>query len=130
MNTKTIVQVIWYLTIWIAMVPTNPFSYACTGFMMTDGKVVLVGNNEDYKVPYTRVWFVPAEKEQYGRIYFGYDNWSPQGGMNDQGLFFDYFFVKNMKIKQSKEKVVTQVFHKRPTHSVRYKLPNHFPCLS
>jgi hypothetical protein len=65
--------------------------------MMTDGQRVLVGNNEDSKIPYTRVWFVPAEKDQFGRVYFGYDNWIPQGGMNDQGLFFDYFYNKIKK---------------------------------
>jgi hypothetical protein len=77
---------------------------ACTAFMMSDGENVFVGNNEDYKIPYTRVWFFPAENEQYGRVYFGYDNWSPQGGMNDQGLFFDFFAVKKLDIKRSKEK--------------------------
>jgi hypothetical protein len=78
--------------------------HACTAFMMSDGKSVLVGNNEDYNIPYTRVWFVPAEKGQYGRIYFGYDNWSPQGGMNDQGLFFDFFATKPLEVKLSKDK--------------------------
>ncbi|MDX1285990.1 MAG: hypothetical protein R3182_13305, partial [Draconibacterium sp.] len=63
-----------------------------------------VGNNEDYKIPYTRVWFIPAESGRFGRVYFGYDNWSPQGGMNDQGLFFDYFAVKKIEFKQSGEK--------------------------
>jgi len=86
------------------MVLTHPLVYACTAFMMSDGESVLVGNNEDYKIPYTRVWFVPAENEQYGRVYFGYDNWSPQGGMNDQGLFFDFFATKKLEIKLSKEK--------------------------
>jgi len=51
--------------------------------MMSDGQRVLVGNNEDYNIPHTRVWFIPAENGHYGRVYFGYDNWSPQGGMND-----------------------------------------------
>jgi hypothetical protein len=72
--------------------------------MMSDGENVLVGNNEDSKIPYTRVWFIPAENGQFGRVYFGYDNWTPQGGMNDQGLFFDYFSVQKLKIKQSKDK--------------------------
>lgn len=80
-----------------AHLPAN----ACTAFMMSDGEKVLVGNNEDYKIPYTRVWFVPAENERYGRVYFGYDNWSPQGGMNDRGLFFDGFMTKKQKIKLS-----------------------------
>ena len=86
------------------MIPTNPSIYACTAFMMSDGENVLVGNNEDSKIPYTRVWFIPAENGRFGRVYFGYDNWSPQGGMNDQGLFFDYFSVKKLEIKQSREK--------------------------
>ena len=77
---------------------------ACTAFMMSDGDKVLVGNNEDYNIPYTRVWFIPAENGQYGRVYFGYDNWSPQGGMNDQGLFFDFFATKPLEVKLSKEK--------------------------
>ena len=71
--------------------------YACTAFMMTVGEKVFVGNNEDYKIKYTRVWFVPSGNERYGRVYFGYDNWSPQGGMNDQGLFFDFFATKKLK---------------------------------
>jgi hypothetical protein len=88
----------------IVAVVANPMAYACTAFMMTDGEVVLVGNNEDYKVPYTRVWFIPADNGSFGRVYFGYDNWSPQGGMNDQGLFFDYFSVPKLKIKKSSDK--------------------------
>ncbi|UCH22647.1 MAG: hypothetical protein JSU83_05330 [Deltaproteobacteria bacterium] len=89
--------------LFLSMINLSPAD-ACTAFMISDGENVLVGNNEDYKIPYTRVWFVPAENEQYGRVYFGYDNWSPQGGMNDQGLFFDFFATKKLEIKLSKEK--------------------------
>ena len=104
MNTKLIVQVIFFLATCIVLVLTTPSAYACTAFMMGDGEKVLVGNNEDSKIPYTRVWFIPAENGRFGRVYFGYDNWSPQGGMNDQGLFFDYFAVKKLEIKQTREK--------------------------
>jgi len=104
MYTTLNMRVSLFLAIWIVTILTNPLAYACTAFMMSDGVRVLVGNNEDYKVPYTRVWFIPAEKGQYGRVYFGYDNWSPQGGMNDQGLFFDFFAVKKIEVKQSREK--------------------------
>jgi hypothetical protein len=75
----------------------HTMAMACTAFMMAEGDVVLVGNNEDSKIPYTRVWFIPAEKDRFGRVYFGYDNWYPQGGMNDQGLFFDYFSLYSCK---------------------------------
>lgn len=77
---------------------------ACTAFMMSDGDEVFVGNNEDYTIPYTRVWFIPPENGQFGRVYFGYENWSPQGGMNDQGLFFDFFATKPFEIESSKDK--------------------------
>ena len=70
---------------------------ACTAFMMSDGESVLVGNNEDYKIPYTRVWFVPAENKRYGRVYFGYDNWSPQGGMKIKAYSSIFLRPRNWK---------------------------------
>ena len=104
MNVKLNMRLALFWATWIVVILAHPLAYACTAFMMSDGESVLVGNNEDYKIPYTRVWFVPAENERYGRVYFGYDNWSPQGGMNDQGLFFDFFLTKKLEIKLSKEK--------------------------
>ena len=77
---------------------------ACTAFMMDDGGRVLVGNNEDYNIPHTRMWFVPAQEGRYGRVYFGYDNWSPQGGMNDRGLFFDFFLTPPLEINRSTDR--------------------------
>jgi len=104
--------------IFAILFPICSTAMACTAFMMADGDRVLVGNNEDSKIPYTRVWFIPAETDRFGRVYFGYDNWSPQGGMNDQGLFFDYFSVPETKIKQSKEK---PPFPGRPTDTMMAK---------
>src|SRR4029079_709143 len=65
---------------------------ACTGFCAVgaDGRV-LVGNNEDYDIPRTKLWFVPATPGAYGRMYVGFDDLWPQGGMNERGLFFDGF---------------------------------------
>jgi hypothetical protein len=77
---------------------------ACTAFMMADGQRVLVGANEDFNIPHTRVWFIPAENGRYGRVYFGYENWSPAGGMNDRGLFFDFFATKPRAVTKSKDK--------------------------
>ena len=101
---KPTIKALFLLQILILPIFNHLPAFACTAFMVSDGEKVLVGNNEDYKIPYTRVWFVPAEKGQYGRVYFGYDNWSPQGGMNDQGLFFDFFATKLMEVKLSKKK--------------------------
>ena len=76
---KTLLALAMLSVVTLAHLP----GHACTAFMMSDGQRVLVGNNEDYNIPHTRVWFIPAENGHYGRVYFGYDNWSPQGGMND-----------------------------------------------
>ncbi len=62
---------------------------SCTVFYASDGELALGGNNEDYFDPFTYVWFLPSEEGEYGRAYFGYEDFSPQGGVNDQGLFFD-----------------------------------------
>ena len=63
---------------------------ACTIFMGTTGDLTLVGNNEDWSDTETKVWFLVAEEGKYGRVYFGFNNGWAQGGMNDQGLFFDW----------------------------------------
>jgi len=62
----------------------------CTVFLIARDGVVLAGNNEDWTDPDTKIWFEVAEKEEHhGRVYFGFGNWFPQGGMNAAGLFFD-----------------------------------------
>jgi len=75
----------------LALCFLNPPSPACTAFTSSNGRQVLVGNNEDDNNPFTVVWFVPAGKAKYGRLYVGFDNWDPQGGMNERGLWFDAF---------------------------------------
>src|SRR5688572_8392247 len=77
---------------WTSILPAvllAPPSFACLVFCVSDGEQVLAGNNEDYFVPDTRMWFVPAEAGKHGRVYFGYVDGFPQGGLNDAGLFFD-----------------------------------------
>jgi hypothetical protein len=64
---------------------------ACTGFCAAAAGRVLVGNNEDDNNPFTVLWFVPAAKGTYGRVYLGYDDFGPQGGMNEKGLWSDAF---------------------------------------
>ncbi len=61
----------------------------CTVFYAASAGLALAGNNEDSFNPLTRAWFLPAAEGRYGRVYFGYDDLLPQGGLNDQGLFFD-----------------------------------------
>ncbi|MGD2093661.1 MAG: linear amide C-N hydrolase [Phycisphaerales bacterium] len=78
--------------------------YGCTGFCISQGDTVLVGNNEDWKNPKTKVWYEPSSKGKYGRVYFGFDNFYPQGGMNEKGLCFDGFATSRKKVKKSLNK--------------------------
>jgi hypothetical protein len=78
--------------------------FACTGFCVSQGDLVLVGNNEDWKNPFTKVWYEPAGDDKYGRVYFGFDNFYPQGGMNEKGLVFDGFATGPHKVKDSLNK--------------------------
>lgn len=66
---------------------------SCTVFYAASGDLAFAGNNEDSYNPLTRAWFIPPSDERYGRVYFGYDDLAPQGGLNDQGLFFDILYV-------------------------------------
>jgi tetratricopeptide (TPR) repeat protein len=64
---------------------------ACSMFKTTiDGKT-LVGNNEDYWNPNTRIWFEQGRAENFGAMYVGFDDFMPQGGINEVGLVFDGF---------------------------------------
>jgi penicillin V acylase-like amidase (Ntn superfamily) len=63
---------------------------ACTIFVLTDTNRVLFCNNEDGPSGATRIWFVPAGAKSYGAVYVGYDNGWAQGGLNTEGLAFDW----------------------------------------
>ncbi|MHA2203979.1 MAG: hypothetical protein ACW991_09855, partial [Candidatus Hodarchaeales archaeon] len=69
-------------------------SAGCTIFTITDGEVVLFGNNEDnFQSRHGRIWSYPASDGKYGLILFGFrihDDFDvPVGGVNDQGLCVD-----------------------------------------
>jgi hypothetical protein len=63
---------------------------ACTIFVLTDAKQVLFCNNEDWSNPKSRIWFVPAGVGHLGCAYVGFDNGWAQGGLNTEGLAFDW----------------------------------------
>jgi uncharacterized protein (TIGR03435 family) len=64
---------------------------ACTAFCAVGRGQVLVGNNEDWNNPRSKLWFVPGKPGSYGRMYVGFDDLTPFGGMNEHGLWFDAF---------------------------------------
>jgi len=76
----------------VAVVMSSPALRACTAFCATarDG-AVLVGNNEDWFNPHTKIHFIPAAPGAYGRMFVTFDDLYPQGGMNERGLWFDAF---------------------------------------
>jgi hypothetical protein len=76
----------------------------CSAFVVTDGRSVLFGSNEDFWNPATRVWFVPAAAGELGRVYFGYDDLVPQGGMNERGLVYDGLATQPTPVTGSKDK--------------------------
>ena len=62
---------------------------ACTIFTVSHGDVALFGNNEDYTNPKTHYWVITSEEGKYGGVYFGFDDFIPQGGVNEKGLSYD-----------------------------------------
>lgn len=75
--------------------------FCCTGFCISKEGKVFVGNNEDWNNPNTKIWYEPSASDEFGRVYFGFDNFHPQGGMNDQGLCFDGFATEFKEMTKS-----------------------------
>ena len=76
-------------------------TFACSGFYIEQGDKLLAGNNEDYINPNTKMWIIPSEKGRFGKIVFGFDDYFPQGGINEKGLFFDGFGAEQKKVLKS-----------------------------
>ncbi len=62
---------------------------ACTFFKLTTQGQTMVGNNEDAWSIDPRIWFENGKEGEYGAVYLGQNNSTPQGGMNEAGLMFD-----------------------------------------
>ncbi|MFX1255821.1 MAG: hypothetical protein ACFFCZ_29720 [Promethearchaeota archaeon] len=60
---------------------------SCTIISQAIGDTVLFGNNEDYLLWGTYMWFCPASPEAYGAVYFGFDhNNDPADGYAQGGM--------------------------------------------
>jgi hypothetical protein len=64
--------------------------HACTIFVLTDTNRALFCNNEGSPNPNSRIWFIPAATSYYGAAYVGFDNGYAQGGLNTEGLGYDW----------------------------------------
>lgn len=89
-----------FLLLIVFLVLTGKNLQACTALYMKAGNKILAGNNEDFSNPETRIWFVPAgENGTYGRMLFGFNDLSSQGGINEKGLWFDAFGLPTKAVR-------------------------------
>ena len=78
-----------FLFVLLSVFLTGIQLYSCTIFYVAKDNKIFAGNNEDWEDPYSKMWFYPPENNKHGWIKFGWGSGFPQGGMNDQGLFWD-----------------------------------------
>jgi len=83
--TSTIIAFVFFEFIFI------PNSFCCSMFKIRMFGKTMVGTNEDYWNPNDRIWFEKGQKGEFGAMYVGFDDFWPQGGMNQVGLVFDGF---------------------------------------
>jgi tetratricopeptide (TPR) repeat protein len=88
---------VFLIPLWLLASQPAP---GCTIFVVSDSNTVMAGNNEDFYNPATKIWFLPRENGKHGRVYFGFDDRIRQGGMNDQGLFFDTVAAPRLDMPQ------------------------------
>ncbi len=77
---------------------------SCTIFAIRRGEKVFFGNNEDWSDPKTIYWVEPSAKGQYGSVYFGFNHYNPQGGINEKGLAFDYNALPRSPMKSQRDR--------------------------
>lgn len=83
------------------------FTLSCSVFKITENGKTIVGNNEDYYKPSTKIWFAPEnEYQKYGVAYLGFDDGFSQGGLNSEGLFFDGFAMSYLAVNDTVGKLM------------------------
>lgn len=78
---------------------------SCTVVYAADDHIALAGNNEDWTGLFSKIHFLPPTEGKFGRVYFGFNVVRfPQGGMNEQGLFFDGATAENVEVPRDPSK--------------------------
>ena len=90
-----------FLVLILSLILSMGHVSACSMFKVTEGGKTVVGNNEDYWNPNTRIWFEQGEGTKFGAMYVGFDNFYPQGGMNEAGLVFDGFAMDYLPVNDT-----------------------------
>ncbi len=78
----------------------------CTVFYAADDKVALGGDHADSFNPRTKIWFLPPEEGKYGVAVVGFEDYNPQGAVNDHGLFYGQLTVRFVEVPEEKGKPV------------------------
>ena len=86
-------QVIKTTGILFFLMSANFISIVCasTGFVISAENSILLAKNEDGYNHSARVWFIPSENGDYGRVYFGFPELYPISAMNERGLVMERF---------------------------------------
>ncbi len=82
-NIHLIICLLFILTI------TNP-SYSCTSIYDVQDSLILAGKNQDFGEWRTALGFIPPKDGCFGKAYFGGKGVFPTGGINSEGLWFEY----------------------------------------
>ncbi len=95
--------------LFICFLPLVDSVSACTIFTVTDEESNFFCGNEDNSEAFQwRIWFDPATKDRYGRVFLGFrivNNLDvPMAGLNDQGLAIDLNAVSYTPITISPER--------------------------
>lgn len=96
-------RILKYLIIFSILISAT-YSLACSMFVININGKVLVGNNEDFWNPNSRIWFEKGDENNFGAAYVGFDDLWPQGAINEKGLVFDGFAMPYLEIKNHEGK--------------------------
>lgn len=78
------------LSILLLFLHLNIYS-SITYFEMNEHSLVGVNKNRDkLDMNHSMIWFYPASKEKFARVYLGWNGITADSGMNEEGLFFTW----------------------------------------
>ncbi|MDH7445978.1 hypothetical protein [Aquimarina sp. 2201CG14-23] len=78
-------------------------SFACTMYKITKNGKTIIGNNEDFYIPNTQIWFENKGADKYAVMYVGFMDVA-QGAINEAGLVVDGFATYPLPVKNSNGK--------------------------
>jgi len=83
----------------------SPSVFACTVFHASNDTYAFGGNNEDYNLEDTYIYFIPGTDTTFGKVIVGYTgSYWIQGGMNERGVFWDGLACPFLEVVNSTHK--------------------------